>query len=72
MKKITGILVVLFLLICSVAAASQPEFRSDVSGSKWLQVKDCAIEARDKEGLILKVQWPPHCKSSETTLQGNS
>ena len=58
MKKITSFLVVLFLMICSVAAASQPEFRSNVSGSKWLQVKDSAIEARDKEGLILKVQWP--------------
>ena len=57
-KKITGILVVLCLMICSMAAAARPEFRSDVRGSKWLQVQDRTIEARDKEGLILKVQWP--------------
>ena len=58
MKKLTGILVVLFLMICSMAAAARPEFRSDVSASKWLQVEDRAIEVRDKEGLILKVQYP--------------
>lgn len=57
MKKITGILV-LFLLICSIAAAARPEFQSDVSASKWLQVEDRAIEVRDKDGLILKVQYP--------------
>ena len=58
MKKITGILVVLFLMVCSMAAAARPEFRSDVSASKWLQVKDCAIDVRDQDGLIIKVQWP--------------
>ena len=58
MKKLTGILVVLFLMICSMAAAARPEFRSDVSGSKWLQVEDRAIDVTDKDGLILKVQWP--------------
>jgi hypothetical protein len=58
MKKITGILVLLFLMICSIAAASRPEFSSDVSASKWLKVKDQPIEVRDKEGLILKVQYP--------------
>ena len=58
MKKITGILVILFLMICSMAAAARPEFRSDVGASKWLQVEDRAIEVRDKEGLILKVQYP--------------
>lgn len=58
MKKVTGILMLLFLMICSMAAASSPEFRSDVSNSKWLQIKDRAIEVRDKEGLILKVQYP--------------
>lgn len=58
MKKITGILVLLFLMICSMAAAARPEFQSDVRASKWLQVKDCPIEVRDKDGLILKVQYP--------------
>ena len=58
MKRITGILVLLFLLICSMAAAARPEFQSDVRASKWLQVKDCPIEVRDKDGLILKVQYP--------------
>ena len=58
MKKLTGILVVLFLMICSMAAAARPEFRSDVSASKWLQVKDSVIDVTDKDGLILKVQWP--------------
>ena len=58
MKKITGILVVLFLMVCSMAAAARPEFRSDVSASKWLQVKDSAIDVTDKDGLIIKVQWP--------------
>lgn len=58
MKKLTGILVVLFLMICSMAAAAKPEFRSDVGASQWLQVQDCAMEIRDKEGLILKVQYP--------------
>jgi hypothetical protein len=58
MKKITGILVLLFLMICSMAAAARPEFQSDVRASKWLQVEDRAIEARDKDGLIIKVQYP--------------
>ena len=58
MKKLTGILVVLFLMICSLAAAAGPEFRSNVSASKWLQVKDSVIDVTDKDGLILKVQWP--------------
>ena len=58
MKKLTGILVVLFLMICSWAAAAGPEFRSNVSASKWLQVKDSVIDVTDKDGLILKVQWP--------------
>jgi hypothetical protein len=58
MKKITGILVLLFLMVCSMAAASRPEFRSNVRASKWLQVKDEAIEVTDKDGLILKVQYP--------------
>ena len=58
MKKITGILVVLFLMICGMASAARPEFQSNVSASKWLQVKDRAIEVRDKYGLILKVQYP--------------
>ena len=58
MKKITGILVVFFLMICSLAAAAGPEFRSNVSASKWLQVKDSVIDVTDKDGLILKVQWP--------------
>ena len=58
MKKITGILVLLFLMICSIAAASRPEFSSDVSASGWLKVKDQPIEARDKSGLILMVQYP--------------
>ncbi len=43
MKKLTGILVVVFLMICSMAAAARPEFRSDVSASKWLRVKDSVI-----------------------------
>ena len=47
MKKLTGILVVLFLMICSLAAAAGPE-----------QVKDSVIDVTDKDGLILKVQWP--------------
>ena len=34
MKKLTAILVVFFLMICSMAAAARPEFRSDISGSK--------------------------------------
>ena len=46
MKKLTGILVVLFLMICSLAAAAGPEFRSNVSASKWLQVKDSVIDVR--------------------------
>ena len=58
MKKITGILVLLFMMICSMAVASRPEFRSNVDASKWLQVKDEAIEITDKDGLILKVQYP--------------
>ncbi len=58
MKKITGVLVALFLMICSMAAAARPEFRSDVGASKWLQVKDSVIDVTDKDGLILKVQWP--------------
>ena len=58
MKKLTAILVVFFLMICSMAAAARPEFRSDISGSKWLQVEDRAIDVTDKDGLILKVQWP--------------
>ena len=58
MKKITGILVVLFFMVCSMAAAARPEFRLDVSASKWLQVKDSAIDVTDKDGLIIKVQWP--------------
>lgn len=58
MKKITGTLVLLFLMICSLATASRPEFQSDVRESKWLQVKDRAIEVRDRDGLILKVQYP--------------
>ena len=58
MKKITGILVLLFLMVCSMATAARPEFRSDVRASKWLQVEDHSIETRDKDGLILKVQWP--------------
>jgi len=58
MKKLTGILVLLFLMICSLAAASRPEYRSDVAASNWLQVEDRVIEARDKGGLILKVQYP--------------
>ena len=58
MKKLTGILVVLFLMICSLAAAAGPEFRSNVSASNWLQVKDSVIDVTDKDGLILKVQWP--------------
>ena len=58
MKKITGILVLLFLMVCSLAAAALPEYRSDTGSSKWLQVEDRAIDVRDKEGLILKVQYP--------------
>ncbi len=58
MKKITYLLALLFLMICSMADASRPEFKSDVSASDWLQVKDCAIDVRDKDGLILKVQYP--------------
>ena len=58
MKKITGILVVLFLMLCSIAGAARPEFRSNVDASEWLRVKDSAIEIRDTEGLILKVQYP--------------
>lgn len=58
MQKITGILVLLFLMICSLATAARPEYRSDVGDSKWLQVEDRVIEVRDKEGLILKVQYP--------------
>jgi len=58
MKKTTGFLVLLFLMICSMAAASRPEFRSDVSASEWLQVDDRAIEVRDKGGLVIKVQYP--------------
>ena len=58
MKKMTGILVVLFLMICSMAAAARPEFRSAVNASKWLQVEDRAIEVRDEGGLVLKVQYP--------------
>jgi len=58
MKKVTGILVLLFMIICSMAAASRPEFQSDVRGSRWLQAEDRAIEVRDKGGLILKVQYP--------------
>ena len=51
MKKLTGILVVLFLMICSLAAAAGPEFRSNVSASKWLQVKDMA-------GLFFQRRFP--------------
>ena len=69
MKKITGILVVLFLMICSMAAAARPEFKSDVSASQWLRVMDSNIEVRDKEGLILKVQWPVF--SSKDTSHGH-
>ena len=58
MKKVTGILVLVFLMICSLAAAARPEFRSNAGASKWLQVEDRAIEVSDKEGLILKVQYP--------------
>ncbi len=58
MKKVFGILALLFLLLCSTAAAARPEFQSVVSASRWLQVQDQAIEVRDKDGLILKVQYP--------------
>lgn len=58
MKKIIGIFVLVFMMVCSIAAASSPEFRSDVKSSKWLQVEDRAIEVRDRDGLILKTQYP--------------
>lgn len=58
MKKITYLLLVLFLMICSMAGASSPEFRSNVSASDWLRVKDCAIDVRDRDGLIMKLQYP--------------
>ena len=58
MKKITGIFLLLILMVCNMAVAARPEFQSNVSASKWLQVKDQTIETRDRDGLILKVQWP--------------
>ena len=69
MKKLTGILVLLFLMVCSMAAAARPEFRSNTGGSKWLQVEDRALEVQDRDGLILKVQWPVF--SSKDASHGN-
>jgi len=58
MKKITGLLAVLFLMISFTAGAARPEYYSDVSGSTWLQVQDHTIDVTDEEGLLLKVQRP--------------
>ena len=68
-KRLTGILVLLFLMVCSMATAARPEFKSDVRASNWLQVEDRAIESRDRDGLIIKVQWPVF--SSRDASHGN-
>ncbi len=69
MKKLTVIFAMLFLMVCSMAAAARPEFRSNTGGSKWLQVEDRALEVQDRDGLILKVQWPVF--SSKDASHGN-
>lgn len=58
MKKILGILVLLFVMVCGTAGAARPVYFSSVYDTTWLQVRDRAIEVKDKEGILLKIQYP--------------